>query len=146
MLMGAGADEQLAGYARHRQKFANDGWPSLATEIEMEMNRISERNLGRDNRIIADHGRAPRLPYLDEGVVDYLAQLPIWIKADLRLPVGLGDKIILRALAHSLGLNKTATEPKRAIQFGSRIAKTEARKEKGSQICDRLKKSLAPDN
>jgi hypothetical protein len=58
------------------------------------------------------------------------------------LPIGLGDKIILRALAFQMGLNKTAIEPKRAIQFGSRIAKTEARKEKGSQICDRLTKSL----
>jgi asparagine synthetase B (glutamine-hydrolysing) len=140
--MGAGADEQMAGYARHRQKFANGGWPLLVSEIEMEMNRISERNLGRDNRILADHGRAPRLPYLDEMVVEYLAQLPIWTKVDLRLPIGLGDKIILRALAFQMGLNKTAIEPKRAIQFGSRIAKTEARKEKGSQICDRLTKSL----
>lgn len=140
--MGAGADEQMAGYARHRQRFANGGWSSLITEVEMEMNRISERNLGRDNRILADHGRAPRLPYLDEMVVEYLAQLPIWTKVDLRLPIGLGDKIILRALAYQMGLPKTATEPKRAIQFGSRIAKTEVRKEKGSHVCDRLTKSL----
>ncbi len=141
--MGAGADEQMAGYARHRQKFANGSWPSLLAELEMEMNRISERNLGRDNRIIADHGRAPRLPYLDEKVVEYLAQLQIWAKVDLRLPVGVGDKIILRALAYRLGLKKTAIEPKRAIQFGSRIAKTEARKEKGSQMCERLTNSLS---
>lgn len=141
--MGAGADEQMAGYARHRQKFANGGWPSLFAELEMEMNRISERNLGRDNRIIADHGRAPRLPYLDEKVVEYLAQLQILAKVDLRLPIGVGDKIILRALAYRLGLKKTAIEPKRAIQFGSRIAKTEARKEKGSQMCDRLTNSLS---
>lgn len=136
--MGAGADEQMAGYARHRKRFSDGGWSALITEMEMEMNRISERNLGRDNRIIADHGRAPRLPYLDENVVDYLAQLPVLAKVDLRLPSGIGDKIILRSLAYHLGLKKTATEPKRAIQFGSRIAKTEARKEKGSHICDRL--------
>lgn len=143
--MGAGADEQMAGYARHRQRFANGGWPLLVSEVEMEMNRISERNLGRDNRILADHGRAPRLPYLDERVVEFLAQLPISAKVDLRLPIGLGEKIILRALAHRLGLKKTAAEPKRAIQFGSRIAKTEARKEKGSHMCDRLTNSLVLD-
>lgn len=108
--MGAGADEQMAGYARHRQKFAHGSWSALIAEVEMEMNRISERNLGRDNRIIADHGRAPRLPYLDEKVVEYLAQLPMWAKADLRLPVGLGDKIILRALAYNMGLHRTAVE------------------------------------
>lgn len=98
--MGAGADEQMAGYSRHRQKFSSGGWQGLLAELEMEMNRIPERNLGRDNRIIADHGRAPRLPYLDEKVVQYLASLPILAKADLRQPVGIGDKIILRVLAH----------------------------------------------
>lgn len=140
--MGAGADEQMAGYSRHRQKFIKGSWPWLVSELEMEMNRISERNLGRDNRIIADHGRAPRLPYLDEKVVEYLAQLPVSAKVDLRLPTGLGDKIVLRALAQRLGLIKTATEPKRAIQFGSRIAKSEGRKEKGSHLCHRLTDSL----
>ena len=39
-----------------------------------------------------------------------------------------------------MGLLKTSVEKKRAIQFGSRIAKAESRKEKGSQVCDRLKK------
>ena len=30
--------------------FSNDGWKGLADEIEMEVHRISERNLGRDDR------------------------------------------------------------------------------------------------
>ena len=33
---------------------------------------FSERNLGRDNRIVSDHGVAGRYPFLDEGVVSYL--------------------------------------------------------------------------
>ena len=136
--MGAGADEQLAGYARHRQKFIRSNWAGLLDEVRMEMQRISQRNLGRDNRIIADHGRAPRLPYLDENVVQFLSNLPIWLKADLRLPIGIGDKLILRVLASKIGLMKTAIEPKRAIQFGSRIAKAESRHEKGSHCCERL--------
>ena len=49
---------------------------------------------------------------------------------NLSLPRGVGDKLILRALAFSLGLAKTSVEPKRAIQFGSRIAKLENKKEK----------------
>ena len=141
--MGAGADEQMGGYARHRKRFSEGGWTALINEIEMEVNRISQRNLGRDNRIIADHGRAPRLPYLDERVVNYLAALPIHAKVDLRYSMGVGDKIILRALAYDLGLFKTALEPKRAIQFGSRIAKTESKKEIGSFMCERLTKALA---
>ena len=45
---------------------------------------------------------------------------------------GIGEKILLRAVAHNLGLTKTSLHLKRAIQFGSRIAKLENRKEKAS--------------
>lgn len=41
-----GADEQLAGYARHRTRFENYGMEALVAEVKMEMKRISERNLG----------------------------------------------------------------------------------------------------
>jgi len=57
---------------------------------------------------------------------------------DLRLPRGVGEKLLLRACATKCGLHSTARLAKRAIQFGSRIAKCENRKEKGSDVCDRL--------
>lgn len=50
MLSGLGADEQLAGYSRHRTTFRLGGWKALESELDMEMNRISKRNLGRDDR------------------------------------------------------------------------------------------------
>ena len=50
LLSGLGADEQLAGYSRHRSTFQNGGWQALQNELDMEMNRISKRNLGRDDR------------------------------------------------------------------------------------------------
>ncbi len=50
MQKGMGADEQLAGYARHRTRYEKEGLLSLCNELKMEMNRISERNLGRDDR------------------------------------------------------------------------------------------------
>lgn len=109
-----------------------EGRDGLLAELQRQMNAISERNLGRDNRIVSDHGIAGRYPFLDERVVDYLARLPLESKMNLSLDRGVGDKLILRALAHSMGLKKTAREPKRAIQFGSRIAKMENRKEKAS--------------
>ena len=45
-------DEQLAGYARHRTRFEQEGLTSLCDELKMEMKRISERNLGRDDRYL----------------------------------------------------------------------------------------------
>ncbi|XP_045610594.2 asparagine synthetase domain-containing protein 1 [Procambarus clarkii] len=138
LLCGMGADEQLGGYSRHRGCFAAGGWSALLEEISMEISRIHTRNLGRDNRILTDHGRAPRFPYLDEDVVSLLNSLPVWIKANLYLPRGIGEKFLLRVTAAHLGLTVAAWLPKRAIQFGSRIAKLENSKEKGSDSCKRL--------
>ena len=33
LLVGMGADEQLAGYARHRTRFQKEGWPGLIREV-----------------------------------------------------------------------------------------------------------------
>ncbi|XP_076119408.1 asparagine synthetase domain-containing protein 1 [Alosa pseudoharengus] len=138
VLTGIGADEQLAGYSRHRVRFKSDGMEGLVKELAMELGRISSRNLGRDDRVIGDHGKEGRFPYLDEDVVSFLNQLPVWEKADLTLPRGLGEKLLLRLAAKKLGLGPAAILPKRAMQFGSRIAKMENGREKASDKCKRL--------
>lgn len=139
LLTGMGADEQLGGYARHRTKYENNGWIGLRDEMKMELERISSRNLGRDDRCISDHGREARFPFLDEHVVSFLQSLPVCIKCDPRLPRGEGEKILLREAASLLHLPYASKLPKRAIQFGSRIAKLEGSKEKGNDSCERLK-------
>ena len=48
-------------------------------------------------------------------------------------PSGLGDKKILRLGAQSLGLTKTSEFVKRAIQFGTRVAKLTNEKYYGSR-------------
>ncbi|CAF5043714.1 unnamed protein product, partial [Rotaria sp. Silwood1] len=46
---------------------------------------------------------------------------------------------LLRYIArHYLSLEQSSKYPKRAIQFGSRIAKLESKKEKASDQCSRL--------
>lgn len=138
ILTGIGADEQLAGYSRHRVRFKMSGHEGLIQELAMELGRISSRNLGRDDRVIGDHGKEARFPYLDEDVVSYLNSLPVWEKADLSLPRGVGEKLLLRLTAKQLGLGRSAVLPKRAMQFGSRIAKMEDNHEKASDKCSRL--------
>ncbi|NXM75899.1 ASND1 protein, partial [Serilophus lunatus] len=139
VLTGMGADEQLAGYSRHRVCFKKHGLEGLNKELEMELGRISSRNLGRDDRIIGDHGKEARFPFLDEDVVSFLNSLPVSEKADLALPRGVGEKLILRLAAKELGLAASTVLPKRALQFGSRIAKLEDHSEKASDTCSRLK-------
>lgn len=57
LLLGIGADELFGGYMRHRTILRHKGWDALLQELSIELARISERNLGRDDRIISDHGK-----------------------------------------------------------------------------------------
>lgn len=71
-------------------------------------------------------------------MVSYLNSLPMWDKVDLARPRGVGEKLLLRLVALQLGLSQSAVVPKRAMQFGSRIAKMEEKKERASDKCTRL--------
>ncbi|XAR65290.1 Asparagine synthase (glutamine-hydrolyzing) [Bertholletia excelsa] len=132
LLVGSGADEQCAGYGRHKTKYRNGSWLGLHEEMKLDMQRIWKRNLGRDDRCIADNGKEARFPFLDEDVIRTLLGIPLWEIADLDQPSGKGDKRILREVARLLGLHEAAALPKRAIQFGSRIARESNRKNFGS--------------
>ena len=130
LLVGIGADEQMAGYGRHRTTFIKGGQEALENELSMDMARLWERNLGRDDRVISDNGRESWFPYLDEAVVAFLQSLPISDIADLTLPPGIGEKKILREAAQLLGLESRLV--KRAVQFGTGIAKATNRLQLGS--------------
>ncbi|GLV40605.1 uncharacterized protein CBL_04407 [Carabus blaptoides fortunei] len=124
LLVGMGADELFGGYTRHRAAYKRGGWTELRRELETDWRNISHRNLARDDRVIADHGRQLRTPYLDESVVEYIRHLHAWQKCYPSETViqGFGDKLLLRSLAYHLGLTQAALLKKRALQFGSRIA------------------------
>lgn len=51
LLSGLGADEQLGGYSRHKEQFKVAGWKGLIHELQLDLDRISTRNLGKDNRL-----------------------------------------------------------------------------------------------
>ncbi|XP_076888685.1 uncharacterized protein LOC143539175 [Bidens hawaiensis] len=121
LLVGSGADEQCAGYGRHRTKFRQSSWAGLNEEMKLDMQRIWKRNLGRDDRCIADNGKEARFPFLDEDVIRLLLDIPLWEIADLRQPSGVGDKKILREVARMLHLQEAAVLPKRAIQACIRL-------------------------
>jgi len=101
------------------------------------------RNLGRDDRLVADRGREPRHPFLDEGFMDAVLSTPLGLLTDPRRPPRRpggapeggpppGDKRILREALRLLGLPAAAAREKRAIQFGSRLARAANLRDFGS--------------
>ena len=133
LLLGMGADEQMGGYGRHRKAFEQNGVEALKKELVMDQERLWDRNLGRDDRIAADHGKEARFPYLDVHVTKLLRELPSESICDFALPPGVGDKRILRLVAGRLGLDHASGLVKRAIQFGSRISHLSDTKRFGSR-------------
>ncbi|KAF6000484.1 Asparagine synthetase domain-containing protein 1 [Cyanidiococcus yangmingshanensis] len=139
LFSGLGADELFAGYkGRHRSRFQRGGMDALFHELEADLNQLWWRNLGRDDRCVADHGCELRHPFLDESLIEWLRQVigsdspaatsngsanPLGKLCDLRLPDGIGDKLILRLAATVSPLSiddELAETPKRAMQFGTR--------------------------
>jgi asparagine synthetase B (glutamine-hydrolysing) len=95
-------------------------------QLQLELDRIPTRNLGRDDRVISSHGKETRHPFLSLTVVSFLAGLPVHLKLDPRLELGLGDKTLLRLAARKVGLLEASVRKKKAMQFGSHSARMEA--------------------
>nr|XP_036582562.1 Asparagine synthetase domain-containing protein C4F6.11c [Colletotrichum truncatum]KAF6791266.1 Asparagine synthetase domain-containing protein C4F6.11c [Colletotrichum truncatum] len=138
LLSGLGADELFGGYVRHATAFSRRGYPGLLDELKLDVSRLGKRNLGRDDRAMSHWSREVRFPYLDEEFVKWAVECPVWEKCDFgysEADSGIEPgKRVLRLLAEALGMSSVAREKKRAIQFGSRTAKMESGKTKGTTL------------
>jgi len=125
LLSGLGADELFGGYIRHETAFNRNGFTALIDELKLDVDRLGKRNLGRDDRIISNWGKEVRFPYLDEDLVKWAVECPIWEKCgfgekkvdneeDNERGIEPGKKV-LRILAWELGMRSVAVEKKRAV-------------------------------
>eukprot|EP01017_Pseudomicrothorax_dubius_P013741 TRINITY_DN16158_c0_g1_i1.p2 TRINITY_DN16158_c0_g1~~TRINITY_DN16158_c0_g1_i1.p2 ORF type:complete len:114 (-),score=23.91 TRINITY_DN16158_c0_g1_i1:31-372(-) len=64
-----------------------------------------------------------RFPFLDWELVQFGKQIPCELLTDFTRPRGSGDKVFLRQLAERLGLKESSLFRKKAIQFGTKLAK-----------------------
>ena len=119
LLSGLGADELFAGYTRHALAFSRNKFSGLLAELQLDVSRLGKRNLGRDDRVTAHWGKEVRHPYLDEDLVRWALECPIWEKCGFGQKQDPGDiepaKKVLRLLALRLGLSGAASEKKRAV-------------------------------
>lgn len=61
VVVGSGADEIFGGYMRHRTTYLREGREAVLNELYEELQRIGERNLGRDDRVASSLGKSLRL-------------------------------------------------------------------------------------
>ena len=119
LISGLGADELFGGYSRHGGAFDMGGYARLVEELKLDVSRLGKRNLGRDDRVMAQWGREVRFPFLDEKLVKWAMSLPAWEKCDFGSASAAEhldpEKRVLRFLAQRLGLVSVAKEKKRAV-------------------------------
>lgn len=133
LLSGLGADELFGGYTRHNNAFRHGGLEGLLKELELDVSRLGQRNLGRDDRVMAHWSKEVRFPYLDEHLLQWALNAPVSDKCGFgKQPVELSgaaedngakalepEKKVLRCLAWKLGMKDVAKEKKRAVRLPS---------------------------
>lgn len=117
VLSGLGPDELFCGYMSMKNT------EDVDKEVCVYINRLWERNGGRDDRIANQAGKFVIAPYMSREFLDVALKIPREYLLKAELGRGEGEKWILRQLAERLGLHSAAKRPKQAMQFGSKVAK-----------------------
>ena len=126
ILSGLGADELFGGYSRYKNG-------DISVHMSKDLDRVWMRNFGRDDRACCDNGIELRYQYFDHDLIEFLSSIKdMSVVSDFTLKRGVGEKKLLRNVAKSLGFDICYMFEKRAIQFGTKLAKETNAKVYGS--------------
>ena len=125
------------GYSRYRVSYLR-GLGEAVYEMSMDTGRLWIRDLARNDRVISANGVEVRFPFLDTRLVEL-----VFRKADPTLLSRFADegkdkensimKMVLRQIASKkAGFGECSGFPKKAMQFGSGIAKISNKAKFGS--------------
>jgi asparagine synthase (glutamine-hydrolysing) len=119
VLCGQGPDELFLGYAHFR------GLDPLGAEerSRLDLRSLLDEDAPRVDRIAAQLDRRIASPFLDPGFVAAARAIPI----EARMPFGRPKSLFRRWAVHRGLPAETAERPKRALQYGSGIARMLAR-------------------
>ena len=122
LLSGSGADEIFGGYARYKNLYRKNEIEEMECEMKKDQKIYWQKNISRDDRVISSSGKELRTPFIIQSLWKFANRLPLqFLFGDLN---NLQEKFILRKLSEAYGLQVAAVAPKRALQFGSGIAKS----------------------
>lgn len=112
IMTGLGSDSLFCGFNKHKKSLENN---ELENEFLKGMDNVFDVDVKRDFRIASSFKMNLVLPYLEKEFVDYSSKIDNKLKINKE-----NNKIILRELAHKLGLRRDfAFRKKLAAQYGS---------------------------
>jgi len=112
ILVGQGADELFAGYA----KYVGLGHQELRDRLDLDFEKLMTVNLAHEAKVARHFGKRICYPYLDATVVMRTKSLPIEMMAPMDME---SRKMVLREIATGMGFEEVAKMRKKAAQYGS---------------------------
>lgn len=126
LLNGLGADEIFCGYSRYRVAYIRGGYKEVEEEMNFDQQRLWIRNLARDDRIVSSEQKELRTPFLYYPLWKYCHAISLDMNAKMEVINDKNlwsNKLVLREITRNIGMELCAMLSKKAIQFGTGIAK-----------------------